>query len=177
MTGVDAFHAEVRKKLDEAATRYDLPQIQSTTVRFDLKGNSAGQAILRAGGLILRFNQEAIAKAYADMVEDTLPHEVAHLVCFTDPARGRNHNAGWAAVAKSLGGSGNRIHRIELTKARRVRRYVYVLSDGSELKLTKEQHTKLQEGQSTFHARDYHTRSGVCLPILKTQFVKDVLVL
>lgn len=143
----------------------------------NLKGNSAGQATLRRGELILRFNIEAIEKAYTDMVEDTIPHEVAHLVCFLDPTYGKNHNQGWSDMAKSLGGSGERIHKIRLSKARRVRRYCYVLSDGSELALTKDQHLKLQEGRSTFHARDCHTLSGTCLPIFKDHFVKEMLVL
>lgn len=177
MTVINDFHIELKKKLEEAVEKFNLPALLTTEVRFDLKGNSAGQAMLKGGKLILRFNQEAIEKGYKEMVEDTIPHEVAHLVCFVDPSYGKSHDKGWSEVAKSLGGSGNRIHQIELTKARRVRRYFYVLSDGSELALTKEQHTKLQEGQTTFHARDYHTKSGTPLPILKDNFVKEMLVM
>lgn len=177
MTVVNDFHAELNKKLEEAAEKFGFPVLVKTEVRFDLKGNSAGQAMLKGGNLILRFNQEAIEKSYREMVEDTIPHEVAHLVCFVDPSYGKSHDEGWTKVAKSLGGSGNRIHQIELTKARRVRRYFYVLTDGSELALTKDQHTRLQESQATFHARDYHTKSGEVLPILKDNFVKEMLVL
>jgi predicted SprT family Zn-dependent metalloprotease len=42
------------------------------------------------------------------VLEDVIPHEVAHLVCMLRPQHGHSHahDEGWAKVARRLGGSG-----------------------------------------------------------------------
>lgn len=97
----------------------------SVDVRFDIKGKAAGQAIRRGSKLTLRFNPEAIINFNHDTTTNTIPHEVAHLVCFVKPSLGRNHDRGWKAVCRRLGGDDSRTHEMELTNGRDVYRYEY----------------------------------------------------
>ena len=79
-------------------------------VRYDLKGRTAGWAI---GQRTIRLNTTAIygdEAHFKDMVNDTIPHEIAHIVCHRNPSLGRKHDYGWASVCRALGGTGKRTH-------------------------------------------------------------------
>ena len=73
------------------------------TVSFNLRGRVAGWAgckLCSSGRQYsLRFNCELIqGKHFDDMVNLTVPHEVAHLVCYARPDLGSKHDAGWRRV-------------------------------------------------------------------------------
>jgi len=92
-----------------------LPEI---TVRFDLRGRAAGQAGRDYRGYYLRFNVDMMQNSSWDhLYTDTVPHEVAHIVCFVNPMLGKHHNPGWQRVCRQLGGSGQRCHKEEVTYA------------------------------------------------------------
>jgi SprT protein len=121
-------------------------------IAFNLRGRVAGWAGCRrcrytgmASDFSLRFNSELIAgKHFEDMRDETVPHEVAHLVCYARPDLGRNHDAGWRRVCIALGGNGNSRHSYDVSHAGGS--IVYVSDRGHEIKLSKIRHAKIQAG-------------------------------
>ena len=110
--------AQIRAKCAEvfakAAGMYG-SDFSNVEIRFDLKGRCAGTASRRNGRYVLRFNHDMLSReAFDHVLNDTVPHEIAHLVCFMNPMLGRNHNHGWAHVCMRLGGSGARCHKEEV---------------------------------------------------------------
>lgn len=135
-----------------AADKYG--QMPAVTIRYDLKGRAAGMAGCRrswdgtATDLYLRFNREALEKDWDHMVKQTIPHEVAHLVAYCFPRLGaKNHNSAWKMIDRSLGGTGERCHQMELTPAKARSRFIYVTASGAEVVVGPKHHKGLQEGR------------------------------
>jgi SprT protein len=124
--------------------------LRGVQVRFDLRGKSAGIAgWTRRGGekqLYLRFNVDLIrGEGFEHVFKNTVPHEVAHLVCYENPALGRNHDRGWARVCRALGGNAERCHTEEITYAKG-RTYYYTSTNGKVVTLSQVRHKKIQMG-------------------------------
>jgi SprT protein len=175
-TQIHEFQKRVLDVLEMAHELYSIGDLMYTEIRFDLKGQCAGQAMIQGSRLILRFNQEAMEKDWDDMFNDTIPHEVAHLVCFKRPELGRNHNRGWKEVCRSLGGAGDRCHKIELSPGKKLTRFLYVLEDGTEVKLTKNAHTKVQNNPGQLFMRAAHTKSRKRIDLHPHHFVKKMII-
>jgi predicted SprT family Zn-dependent metalloprotease len=94
----------------------------------------------------LRFNCELIqGEHFDDMMSNTVPHEVAHLVCYARPELGRKHDAGWKRVCVALGGNGKRTHNYDVV----VRgRFDYITDKGNKVSVTKKYHNYVQMGGS-----------------------------
>lgn len=138
-------------------------------ISFDLRGKTAGQAIKKGNVLSIRFNSEAVEKHLDHILNDTIPHEIAHIVNFARCETGKNHNAGWKAVCKRLGGSSALYHSMKLTPARKTRKYVYRMECGKEFSLGAIRHNKIQRGV------EYHwVDKGVKKVIKKSYFVKEM---
>lgn len=146
----------IRNKVQECIARAEqkfgikMPQVQ---VRFDLTGRAAGMAGMRYGNFYLRFNTNHMrlgGKTWEHLLNDTVPHEVAHTVCQAFPKFGRNHDAGWKRVCIALGGNGTRCYSEqdapEAVAAQRP--YVYITTNGHEVRVTKVIHSKIQNGAS-----------------------------
>lgn len=134
--------------LAEAKFGIKMPMVQ---IRFDLRGRAAGMAGMRYGSFYLRFNVDHIrlgGKTYEHLLNDTVPHEVAHTVCQAFPQYGRNHDAGWRRVCIALGGNGSRCYgendAPEAVAAQRP--WVYITTTGHEVRVTKIIHSKIQQG-------------------------------
>lgn len=154
------FTADTRAKLIEAKAKYNLPfDPLRVKIRYDIKGRCAGQARHRGGVYELRFNPEAILNYNEDMTKDTIPHEVAHLVCFARRELGSGHDAGWKAVCRALGGDDSRTHDMTLTAAKQVTRYKYTMPNGKVYELAGKQHNAIQSGSRSYRCR----QSGVAL--------------
>lgn len=123
-------------------------------IGFNLKGRVAGWAAAKGirGGHIsysVRFNQDMITRgcedALDDMINDTVPHELAHIVCFMRPELGRNHDAGWARVCKALGGGGGRTHSLDVVFGKGTT-YEYTTDRGNKVRVNERRHTYIQAG-------------------------------
>lgn len=124
-------------------------------ISFDLRGRSAGlanwQRINSPSGHVLikeiiKFNRDMIlGNGYQHVITNTVPHEVAHLVCVARPELGRNHNHGWKRVCVTLGGNGKRCHSEEVEYAHGT--YVYIATCGMRVTLSKIIHRRIQAGQ------------------------------
>jgi len=140
--------------LKVAAEKYG--EMPSVSIRYDLRGRAAGMAGCRrsldgtVSDLYLRFNREALEKDWEHMTQETISHEVAHLVAYCFPRLGaKNHNSQWKMIHRSLGGEGNRCHNIELTPAKVRNRYIYVV-DSEEIVVGPKHHNGLRTGKYAF---------------------------
>lgn len=156
------FQVEVFKCITKAFEMYNITSIdpEDVAVRIDIRGRCAGQAGYRTvygeRRYFLRFNIEAVEKHWDEQVNSTIPHEVAHLICYLRPELGKNHNSGWRRVAVSLGDkkAGARTHSMELTSAKAKTEYVYNVN-GNKVVLGPKRHSKLQKGVATYSHRTY----------------------
>jgi predicted SprT family Zn-dependent metalloprotease len=141
----------------------DMSKVQ---VRFDLKGTAAGMAGMKglrsAPTCYLRFNTTMIdGEGYAHVLNDTVPHEVAHMVCFMDPRLGKGHNGGWARVCRALGGSGETRHNEEVVYAKG-NTYEYTCTQGTTARFSQQRHNKIQRGVTSFSMKRGGTIDKTC---------------
>jgi len=129
--------------------------LSKTAILFNLRGRVAGMACCsrhrlinggKAYDLRLRFNTDMIVgDGYEHIINDCVPHEIAHLVCYAKPELGDNHNRGWQRVCVALGGNGQRCHTEKVLMAKG-NTYRYVTSTGAEIQLGDRHHAKIQAG-------------------------------
>lgn len=118
-------------------------------VRFDLQGACGGMACYQTGGVyFIRFNGGMMQddSSWPKFLSDTVPHEMAHIVCYANPSLGKNHDKGWKRVCMQLGGSGARCHDHAYTFARG-KTYKYTTSTGASVMISQIMHTKIQNGK------------------------------
>lgn len=152
---ITAIKAKVAECIAAAEARFGvkMPYVQ---IRFDLTGRAAGIAgyTRRMDGnyFYLRFNTKHMAlggQTWEHLLNDTVPHEVAHTVCQAFPKHGRNHDAGWKRVCIALGGNGKRCYSEddapEAIAAQRP--YVYTTTVGRTVRVSKVIHSKIQQGR------------------------------
>ena len=166
------FKNDVRNCIEKANEVFGVNiDVNAVDIRLDIKGRCAGQAIRKGKALSLRFNPEAIVEFNDQMTNDTIPHEVAHLVCYVNPRLGRNHDGGWKSVCRRLGGDDSRTHDMTLTAGRDIYRYEYNVN-GEIILAGPKHHKKIQSVDallSTFRVkstgdrltRDHYVRAIV----------------
>lgn len=125
---------------------------------FDLRGRCAGQARANPGmPPQLRFNLAMAAVQPRRYLDETVPHEVAHLVaaaCF-----GRNippHGEHWRSVMRHFGiRDPRRCHDYEVVESqvRRQRRWTYDCGCRSH-ELTTTRHNRVRAGRARYVCRD-----------------------
>lgn len=175
MSIVSDFDILVRECVDKAVEIFNLPEIRNVEISYDLKGQTAGYAIRRNNSFYLKFNKSALEIDFKDMSENTIPHEVAHIVCMANPKLGNGHNRGWKNVCVRLGGVPSRTHSMDLPRARRVKRFVYILDDKTEIEITSGQHKKVQAGRSLY-MKAAHTKSKTAQNLKTENFIKEITV-
>lgn len=142
--------------LARAMARYGLPAEWRArlTIACDLRGRAAGKVeVVRQRRQLysarLRLNLEAARLDWRQMVDETIPHEVAHLVVMSLPRRFEQqpHGRDWQLVCQALGGQGAVRHQLPLARARQPRLWHYRDSLGVCHQLTSVRHHRLQRGQ------------------------------
>jgi predicted SprT family Zn-dependent metalloprotease len=147
---IEAIRSKVQECIARAEAKFGV-KMPRVDVRFDLEGRAAGMAGHRWGQFYLRFNRNHMqlgGKTWEHLLNDTVPHEVAHTVCQAFPKFGRNHDQGWKRVCIALGGSGQRCYSEEdAPEAIAAQRpWVYITTNGNEVRVTKVIHSKIQQG-------------------------------
>lgn len=121
------------------------------------KNNQSGKFDLK-----IELNKNALEEKFEHMMEDVIPHEVAHLVCFVNyfvkGIKVKPHGKEWKAICTRLGGKPSSICKekfstLESAKKRAIYRYAYTLDDGSTVLIPGPTHKKIQLGKL------YSTRS------------------
>lgn len=134
-----------KQAFEKARELYGL-DLSNVQIRFDLKGRAAGQAYRRNFQYGVRFNRDMLNReAFDHVLNETVPHEVAHIVCFMNPNLGRNHDSGWARVCRSLGGTGARTHKEEFVLGKGTT-YEYITDRGHKVRFGDRHHNHVQNG-------------------------------
>jgi SprT protein len=124
MTAEDLILARTADVAEKAGKLFGL-DLSGLQIQFDLRGMAAGQIQLRKN--LLRYNLTIAERQIGEFIAHTVPHEVAHLVCYRlHGQRVRPHGPEWRQICLALGGNGERCHGFEATPARQVRRYNYL---------------------------------------------------
>jgi len=120
--------------------------LSKVSIRFDLKGRSAGQASRRGSVYAIRYNHDMLGReAFDHVLNNTVPHEAAHIVCFMNPRLGDNHNSGWERVCKALGGTGATRHQEEVVYGKGTT-YEYTTDRGHKVRMSDKHHATVQRG-------------------------------
>ena len=133
-----------------ALTLYGL-DLSAVRISFDLRGRCAGKAGGRgyrmpASSYYMKFNRDMLTReAFDHVLNDTVPHEIAHIVCFMKPELGKNHDGGWARVCRALGGTGDRTHKEEVVYGNGLT-YEYTTTNGNKVRLSERKHRSVQMG-------------------------------
>jgi SprT protein len=124
-------------------------QLELPRLQFDLRGTCAGRAYYR--DYQIRLNPVLLFENQTDFIEQTVPHEVAHLLTstlHTGPARVMPHGPEWKSVMLALGLKPVRCHSYDTSNAqvRRERRFTYACACGIVVESARS-HFKLQCGE------------------------------
>jgi len=125
-------------------------------VLFDLTGRAAGMYRVSRGERVIRYNPYVFAKAFADNLANTVPHEVAHYV--VDLVYGRDHarphGPEWRQVMAALGADPGRTHAYDLSGVpiRTQRRHSYRCACTTH-HLTTRRHYQVLRGTMTYRCR------------------------
>jgi len=122
----------------------------SIEVRFDLRGKSAGQVRIRPQGqYVIRYNLELLKRQGADFLNETVPHEVAHVLAYHRHGPNiRPHGREWQRIMRQLGAEPSRCHDYDVSglSARQLQYFQYHC-DCMEHQLSSIRHNKVAKGQ------------------------------
>jgi len=155
--------AEVVEKI-KTLYGMDLSRVQ---ISFDLRGRAAGRAggkgyRMPAWAYWVKFNRDMLTReAFEHVIKDTVPHEYAHVVCYMDPSKGKNHDYGWVRVCRELGGSGARTHDEDVVYGKGLT-YEYTTDRGHKVRLSEKKHTYVQRGGALRYRRGMGTVTQLC---------------
>ena len=168
--------AKVKECVSLAKQLYGFPLTYGQIdITFKSKGQAAASAWMKGFKWTapedktygLKFSTESASLDSDEMLNDTVPHEVAHLVCMYNESLGKNHDYGWVRVCKALGGSGSRTHNQTLTKGVYKSQYLYQTASGYQTKCGPAVHKRIQRG-ATYTTRKTHEKFG------KTNFIRHI---
>ena len=137
-------HNEVMRKAFELFPAFrNAPECR---VYFFETGKAAG---LAHGDMRVGYNLHIFAQDAERFLADTVPHEVAHIVCFA-LGLDRGHGAKWKRVCRLLGGNAQRCFsgdNIETKMLRHRKKYEYRAECGTAVNVTDVMHGKIQKGR------------------------------
>lgn len=88
-----------------------LPYHIRCNIKFDIESKRvAGTAMKVINSYTLRFNPAILERNFEAFLQDTVPHECAHLVQFRNYPGQPEHGKVWRAICLSMGGSGEAQH-------------------------------------------------------------------
>jgi len=124
-------------------------RLPEAVIDFSLRGRCAGQArVERNAKTFLRINLKLLTENFEDFLEQTIPHEVAHLVVNWQARkkrqRPRPHGPEWQLVMQDCYGLQSvRCHAYQTTSARIVPRNFLYRCDCREHHLTSIMHNRM----------------------------------
>lgn len=141
---ISAINTKVAQLVEKANELYGitLPHI---AVRCDLRGRSAGQAIHCWNEYSMRFNVDQIHSNFDFILNEVVPHELAHIVCmYTKTDSG--HGWKWRQTCIQLGGNGETRHKEEIIFGRGDT-YEYTSTTGNKIRFSSQRHKQIQNGR------------------------------
>lgn len=138
------------------AERYFSRGFDLDEVLFDLKGRSAGQLVYseETRTFKIRINRILLEKDPFHVIQQTVPHEVAHLVVYqVYGAKISPHGKEWQSVMSDVFGlRPDRCHRIDTASAS-PKPYVYYCRCTKLFRLSKRMHTQLTTKRKTYKCK------------------------
>ncbi len=154
---------KVKETLLLADTKYKTNLVErGVSVSYVDSGMAGARAIMSGEDLFLVFNTSIMEtdEGKKQLIDEFVPHEVAHLVNFIKPSTGRCHNKGWKNVCVTLGGSGSRTHNLPYKRARKKKEYKYLIGDISFF-LGAIRHKRIQTGEKAYFALINGARTAI----------------
>lgn len=140
--------ARARAVLGLSARQLPRPQM-----RYDLRGRGAGQTVFsrrRGQPDAVRINARLLADHPREMIDVTVPHEIAHVAihrCYDSGRRRvRPHGPEWKALMAAFGVSDETCHNMPAAPVRRLRQFPYVCGCTERVWLTSIRHRRAQNG-------------------------------
>lgn len=158
--------ARCKEVIEKAKALYAM-DLSSVRISFDLRGRAAGKAggrgyRMTASNYYVKFNRDMLTREAADhIINETVPHEYAHVICFMNPALGKNHDHGWARVCRALGGTGARTHSEDVVYGKGTT-YEYTTDKGHQVRLSEKHHRRVQAGGRLMFRSGKGTVSQLC---------------
>lgn len=102
---MNELHYRITQRVSECITLAN--QMLGTThpipaIRFDIRGKTAGMALLQRWSL--RFNPVLLAENPQAFLDEVVPHEVSHLIVYARFGKVRPHGKEWQAVMSQVFG-------------------------------------------------------------------------
>ena len=160
--------ARCKEVIAKAEQLYNV-DLSTLRITFDLRGRCAGMASAKRDyrtrsltDFMVRFNHDMLTRdAFTHVLEDTVPHEIAHIVCFANPMLGRAHDAGWARVCRALGGNGERCHSEDVVYGKG-NTYEYTTDAGHKVRMSQKLHNNVQQGRMYSYSKGKGRVSKAC---------------
>lgn len=172
---------------EKALGYYSLGERPLPEIDFSLRGRVAAQAAWQVyrrgrtqtiGGLRLRFNLQAYQLNPADMLYETIPHEVAHLITALHWGAGcRPHGSQWRQVMQECFNlAPRRTHQLPLAPSKTLaKRFIYACNC-REHALTGIRHRRIVRGIAAYLCKDCSTRLHYQNIIAETQIPSTQLI-
>lgn len=134
---------------EQRARDYYTIRLPAAKIDFSLRGRCAGQARVEcSGATFLRINLKLLSENLADFLQQTIPHEVSHLVINWQARkknkRPRPHGPEWQAIMQNCYGlQPIRCHAYHTTLARFVPRNFLYRCECREHRLTSIMHKRM----------------------------------
>jgi len=137
-------------------------KFSTISVHFDLRGKTSGMYVVQ-GNLTgktqkIRFNPAIFARHFDDSCATTIPHEVAHHICYElHGRRARPHGKEWRTIMQAFDVPAEATCKLDLSDIphKRFRRFDYVCGC-SDHQLTSIRHNRIQRGQSRYACPKCH---------------------
>lgn len=140
----------IETKLQECADKlnyYSRTNVRLPTVVYDLQGRTAGWAHYSENKI--RMNIALLYSDTEEMIEQTLPHEFAHIASYNFYGReGTGHGKLWKRTMRELGLVPDRCHSMETTPQRVTQKFHHPCNcDKGYCIVGKNVHNKIQNGR------------------------------
>ena len=145
-----AVESQITKYLDIAEKHWDR-KFNRPDVKYDLKGHTGGWAI---GGHTIRLNYDILTddRYYQDMVNQTVPHELAHIVVHQMWPKASAHGEHWQHVMSVFGKPADRCHQYETKAVKKHKKFSYTCTcPGRTYELGSARHNRAQTGQRRYY--------------------------
>jgi SprT protein len=139
---------DMTRRLIEQAERGFRVSIPAPVLRFDLTGRAAGMVVFSRTGALIRYNQKLLTENGDTFLDQTVPHEVAHLVARTLHGAGiRPHGPEWKLIMAFFGAPAHRCHNFTTSSlSQRRMRYFNYRCDCQDHKLSAVRHNRCRSG-------------------------------
>ena len=151
--------AKVQELILKAETAYKRP-FPVPAIDYNLRGRVAGRACCLKWKI--KLNRFLIESDTEDMINQTLPHEIAHLITFARNPRASAHGFEWRMVMMLFGIPADRCHQMDTTNAGRnkstkQRRWIYSCKC-REHKITTVRHKRALKNLASIGRTGYHCK-------------------